>query len=89
LFLFFCTDIAFDFFASLSLGLRQTKEKISAGLKTLAENFGALQKFWRFMKILALHKNFGASLKFRRFSKILALHENLGAFQKFWCFMKI
>jgi hypothetical protein len=40
--------------------VRQAKEKISAGLKTLAENLGASQKFWRFMKILALHKHFGA-----------------------------
>jgi hypothetical protein len=38
-------------FASLSLGMRQAKEKILAGLKTLAENFGALQKFRRFLKI--------------------------------------
>jgi hypothetical protein len=38
----------------------------------LHENFGALQKFWRFTKILALHENFGALQKFRRFTKILA-----------------
>jgi hypothetical protein len=59
--LFFCTGIAFDFFAYLSLGMRQAKDKISAGRKTLAENFGAYKNFGAFMKILALHKNFGAS----------------------------
>ncbi len=65
-------------FASLSLKTRQAKEKFRQAwtlwqkILALHENFGALQKFWRFTKILALHENFGALQKFRRFTKILA-----------------
>jgi hypothetical protein len=40
-------DIALDFFAYLSLEMRRAERKILAGLKTLADNFGASQKLRR------------------------------------------
>jgi hypothetical protein len=41
-------DIAFDFLHIFLLEMRRAKEKISADLKTLAENFGALQNLGGF-----------------------------------------
>jgi hypothetical protein len=67
-------------FCTSFLEFRQAKEKISAALKTLAENFGTSRKLWRFTKTLALHENLGGLEKLLR--KTSAPDQNLGGSEK-------
>jgi hypothetical protein len=63
--------------------MRRAKGKISAVLKTLAENFGASQNLGELNKLLrktsAPHKNLGGSEKLLR--ETSAPHKNLGGLE--------